>query len=99
MTESGTCCTSDKIFLDGGVHDFDRIDFLARYLHCLKRAAEEGADIRGFFHWCFTDNFEWNEGYTKRFGLVYTDYATQERIPKDSAYWYRDVIRTNGANL
>jgi len=45
------------------------------------------------------DNFEWNEGYRFRFGLVYVDYATQERIPKDSAYWYRDVIGSNGASL
>lgn len=99
ITESGTCCTTDKIFLDGKVHDPDRIDFLHRYLLNLRRAAEEGADIRGFFHWCFTDNFEWNEGFSKRFGIVYVDYETQKRTPKDSALWYCDVMKSNGNKL
>ena len=99
ITENGTCCTTDKIALDGKVHDPDRIDFLHRYIRNLRTAAEEGADIRGYFQWSFTDNFEWNEGYSKRFGLVYMDYETQKRTPKDSALWYRDVIRTNGKNL
>ena len=65
----------------------------------LERAARDGADVRGYFQWSFMDNFEWAEGYKLRFGIVYVDYQTQERIPKDSAYWYQGVIQTNGASL
>ena len=56
----------------------------------------EGVDLRGYFVWSLLDNFEWAEGYAKRFGIVHVDYATQARTPKDSAPWYRDVIRRNG---
>ena len=83
---------------DGKVHDPNRIDFLARYLHELKRVAGE-IDLRGYFHWSLMDNFEWAKGYSERFGLVYVDYRTQERILKDSAYWYRDIIQKNGQQL
>ena len=86
------------ISLDGKVHDPNRIDFLARYLHELKRADSE-IDLRGYFQWSLMDNFEWSEGYAQRFGLVYVDFRNQQRILKDSAYWYRDVIRENGTNL
>jgi beta-glucosidase len=85
--------------LDGKVHDPQRIDFTARYLRELKRAAADGVDVLGYCHWSFMDNFEWSEGYKERFGLVYVDYQTQARIPKDSALWYRHVIETNGAEL
>lgn len=97
ITENGLSC-HDVISLDGKVHDPNRIDFLARYLKELKRAANE-IDIRGYFQWSLMDNFEWDKGYTERFGLIYVDYQTQERIMKDSAYWYRDVIQSNGADL
>ena len=93
ITENGLSC-NDKIYLDGKVHDLDRIDFLSRYLNCLNRAIEHGADIRGYFHWSLTDNFEWHSGYGDRFGLVFMDYSTQNRIPKDSFHWYKNVIRT-----
>ena len=63
-----------------------------RYLRELRRAAEDGVDVRGYFYWSLLDNFEWGKGYTQRFGLVYVDYATGERIPKDSAYYLRDVM-------
>ena len=89
---------NDVISLDGKVHDPNRIDFLARYLHELKRADSE-IDLRGYFQWSLMDNFEWSEGYAQRFGLVYVDFRNQQRILKDSAYWYRDVIRENGNNL
>jgi beta-glucosidase len=98
ITENGLSC-ADVVSLDGKVHDPARIDFLHRYLRCLRKASEDGADIRGYFHWCFTDNFEWAKGYTDRFGIVYCDFNTQKRICKDSAYWYRDVITTNGKEL
>ena len=98
ITENGISCT-DVVSLDGKVHDPNRIDFLARYLHQIKKASEDGVDIRGYFQWSLMDNFEWNCGYSERFGLVYVDYETQERIWKDSAYWYQKVIGNNGLEL
>lgn len=98
FTENGFCNT-DFVHLDGKVHDPQRIDFLARYLGGLKRAAAEGVPVAGYFHWSILDNFEWLEGYKDRFGLVHVDYQTQKRTPKDSYYWYRDIIRHNGAQL
>ena len=94
ITENGLSC-HDVISLDGKVHDPNRIDFLARYLHELKKAAGE-IDLRGYFQWSLMDNFEWAKGYSERFGLVYVDYPTQKRILKDSAYWYREIIKENG---
>lgn len=94
ITENGMAC-HDTVSQDGKVHDPNRIDFLARYLKNLKRAAEE-IDIRGYFQWPLMDNFEWDKGYAERFGIIYVDFETQERIWKDSAYWYRDLIRRNG---
>lgn len=93
ITENGLSC-NDRIYLDGRVHDIDRIDFLARYLGALSRAIENGADIRGYFHWALTDNFEWHSGYAERFGLVYIDFPSVRRIPKDSFFWYKNVIHS-----
>ncbi len=98
ISENGLSC-NDMIFLDGQVHDPKRIDFLHRYISELARAIEEGAPVLGYLHWSFLDNFEWASGYDERFGLVYVDYPTQRRIPKDSAAWYAKVIETNGACL
>lgn len=98
ITENGMS-NADVISLDGKVHDPQRIDFLHRYLRELGRVCADGVDVRGYFQWSIMDNFEWAEGYKERFGLVFVDYPTQKRIPKDSAYWYRDVIATNGATL
>lgn len=98
ITENGLSC-HDVISLDGQVHDPNRIDFLTRYLGELKRAAADGVDIRGYFQWSFMDNFEWHSGYAERFGLVFVDYNTQQRIIKDSGYWYRNLILENGASL
>ena len=86
------------VSLDGQVHDPNRIDFLTRYLQQLKRAAGE-IDLRGYFQWSLMDNFEWEKGYSERFGLIYVDYLTQKRILKDSGRWYREVIQTNGEIL
>jgi len=91
LSENGTS-VNDFIAEDGGVHDNERIKFLSDYLAELERSADAGADIRGYFLWTFMDNFEWAQGYIPRFGLVYTDYETQKRIPKDSAYWYKKYI-------
>lgn len=98
ITENGLSLP-DWVALDGRVHDAQRIDFLRRYLLGLERAIAEGIDVRGYFHWSIMDNFEWAEGYKHRFGLIHVDYETQVRTLKDSAYWYRDVIRSNGASL
>lgn len=98
ITENGLSGL-DWIALDGQVHDPQRIDFTRRYLLALERASADGVDVRGYFHWSVMDNFEWAEGFKERFGLIYVDYPTQQRIPKDSAYWYRQVIATNGASL
>ncbi len=77
---------------DGRIRDQRRIDYTSAHLAALLDAMEAGVDVRGYFHWSFMDNFEWAEGYSQRFGLTYVDYATQERIPKDSFGWYRSVI-------
>lgn len=98
ITENGLSC-NDFIYLDGAVHDLDRIDFLTRYLLALQRVIGAGVPIIGYFHWAFTDNFEWNRGYSERFGLVYVDFNTQDRTCKDSALWYRSVIQSNGGSL
>ncbi|MFW5999241.1 MAG: GH1 family beta-glucosidase [Halanaerobiaceae bacterium] len=98
VTENGMSNT-DCVSLDGEVHDPQRIDFLHRYLSEYRRAAEHGVEIKGYFQWSIMDNFEWAEGYKERFGLIYVDYETGERIIKDSGYWYREVIETNGELL
>jgi beta-glucosidase len=98
FSENGYCNT-DFVHLDGKVHDPQRIDFIARYLRSIRRAVDEGVPVEGYFYWSILDNFEWAEGYKDRFGLVHVDYQTQKRTPKDSFHWYREVIRSNGANL
>lgn len=94
ISENGLSC-NDKVYLDGKVHDPDRIDFLARYLNQLAAGIQSGLPVKGYFHWSLTDNFEWSHGYKERFGLIYVDYATQTRIPKDSALWYSKLICGN----
>ena len=92
ITENGITL-DDYVDPNGEVSDPDRIDDLNGYINAIGRAAGEGVDVRGYFAWSFMDNFEWAEGYSKRFGLVYIDFATQKRIPKRSAGWYRDLIQ------
>ncbi|MCR5701296.1 MAG: beta-glucosidase [Lachnospiraceae bacterium] len=98
ITENGMA-EHDWVCLDGKVHDSYRIDYTHRYLLQFKRAAEDGIPLAGYLHWSLFDNYEWAEGYTQRFGMVYVDYTTLERTIKDSGYWYRDVIESNGENL
>ncbi len=94
ITENGAAFDD---FVDGaGVPDADRIAYLRDHLTVVHEAIEAGVDLRGYFVWSLLDNFEWAYGYAKRFGIVHVDYATQERVCKDSAHWYREVIRTNG---
>lgn len=99
ITENGLSC-HDWVSLDKAVHDPQRIDLTTRYLCELRRAAADGIDVRGYFHWSLMDNFEWAEGYKHRFGLIHVDFAAnQKRTLKDSASWYRRVIETNGTIL
>lgn len=98
ISENGMAA-HDTVSLDGEVHDPNRIDFLHRYLLQLRRAAKDGVPVEGYFVWTLMDNFEWARGYSERFGIVYVDYQTQERIIKDSGKWYSEVIKRNGENL
>jgi beta-glucosidase len=78
------------------VPDPDRVAYLDGHLRAAHAAITRGVDLRGYLVWSLLDNFEWAEGYRKRFGIIYVDYLTQRRVPKDSARWYREVIRRNG---
>ena len=98
VTENGMSC-HDNIARDGKVHDEDRITFLDQYISAVQKVYDEGADIRGYFLWTFLDNFEWDKGYSERFGIVHVDFQTKKRVPKDSAYWYKEVMETNGRTL
>jgi beta-glucosidase len=82
---------------DGVVDDERRIEYLRSHIAAVEQAREQGVDVRGYYVWSLLDNFEWEWGYAQRFGIVYVDYPTQRRIPKQSALWYRDLIaRRNG---
>jgi beta-glucosidase len=91
ITENG-CSQHDTVRQDGSVDDQGRISYLDGHIRAVRDAMAAGVDVRGYFEWTFTDNFEWSEGFSQRFGLVYTDFATQRRIPKASFGWYRDLI-------
>ena len=91
ITENGAA-EPDVVSPDGRVHDADRIDYLRKHFKAVSRVIAEGVNLKGYYIWSFIDNFEWAKGYSKRFGIVYCDYATLERIPKDSAYFVKDVI-------
>jgi beta-glucosidase len=94
VTENGAAY--DDPVVDGAVHDDRRIAYLDGHVRAVHQAIEEGVDVRGYFEWSLMDNFEWGFGYAMRFGMVHIDYDTLVRTPKDSAYWYRDVIRRHG---
>ncbi len=93
ITENG-CAYPDVVSEDGHVHDTDRIKFVEGHLEAAHQAVREGSTLKGYYLWSLMDNFEWAFGYSKRFGIVYVDYATQKRILKDSALWYRDFVQT-----
>ena len=95
ITENGAAF-ADTIAPDGQVPDADRIAYLDGHLRAAHEAIRRGVDLRGYLVWSLLDNFEWAEGYRKRFGIVHVDYPSQRRTPKDSAHWYREVIRRNG---
>ncbi|MEO8637217.1 MAG: family 1 glycosylhydrolase, partial [Gemmatimonadales bacterium] len=94
VTENGAAF-ADQVDATGRVEDPRRTAYLRSHLVAAQRAISEGAALRGYFAWSLLDNFEWAQGYTKRFGLYRVDYATQQRLPKDSAQWYRQVVAAN----
>lgn len=96
ITESGASY-DDYVDPNGEVVDTDRVDYLAGYFGAAARAIADGIDLRGYFVWSFLDNYEWAEGYSKRFGIVYVDYRTQARIPKHSARWYQSLITAHAS--
>ncbi|MBG7609596.1 MAG: family 1 glycosylhydrolase, partial [Anaerolineae bacterium] len=98
ITENG-CAMPDQPDENGFVKDWDRIRYIKAHLHALHEAIQEGANIKSYFVWSIFDNFEWERGYGPRFGLVRVDYETLARIPKQSAYWYRDVIEKNAIDI
>ncbi len=93
ITENGIALR-DSPDADGKVDDPDRIAFIDGHLRAAAQALADGVDLRGYFLWTFTDNFEWSFGFSKRFGLFYLDYPTQRRIPKTSAAWFAQVAKT-----
>jgi beta-glucosidase len=80
------------------LHDTVRINFYKNYLAELKKGIDDGANVVAYFAWSLLDNFEWLSGYTSKFGIVYVDFKTLKRYPKDSAYWFRDMLSGNGSN-
>ena len=98
ITENGRA-VYDYVDPEGEVEDEERISYLDAHFRAAHDAMEQGVDLRGYIVWSLLDNFEWAEGYSKRFGLAFVEYGTQRRIPKTSARWYRDVIERNGLPL
>jgi beta-glucosidase len=98
ITENGAAF-DDQVSANGAVDDPQRVQYLREHLLAARQAIDAGVNLRGYFAWSLLDNFEWACGYSKRFGIVHVDFATQERVPKSSALFYADVIRTNGAAL
>ncbi|MDR1949675.1 MAG: beta-glucosidase [Spirochaetaceae bacterium] len=95
ITENGYA-RNDEVDAEGRVHDRERIHYVRKHLEVCRDLIKEGINLKGYYAWSFADNFEWAYGYTKRFGIVYVDYTTQKRYPKDSAYFFRDVIAGYG---
>jgi len=95
VTENGASF-DDAPDPDGAVRDPRRVAYIDAHLRAVRRAMEAGAGVRGYFVWSLLDNFEWAEGYAKRFGIVYVDYETLTRTMKESAHWYTATIARNG---
>jgi beta-glucosidase len=98
ITENGAAF-DDVLLPNGTVNDRRRVEYLGDHLQAARRAIEAGIDLRGYFLWSLLDNFEWQSGYSKRFGIVHVDFESQRRVPKTSAQFYGEVIRTNGLML
>jgi beta-glucosidase len=94
VTENGAAF-ADRVDASGHIADTQRQQYVQAHLVAAYQAMQAGVPLKGYIAWAFMDNFEWTYGYTRRFGLTYVDYRTQHRLPKHSAYWYREVMRTN----
>ncbi len=90
ITENG--CAYDDEVVDGQINDSERVEYFRTYLAACEEAISEGVNLKGYFAWSFLDNFEWNSGYSKRFGIYYVDFETLERIPKASAKWFKKFL-------
>lgn len=99
ITENGAAFYDPPSPVAGKIEDPLRIDYLRNHIGAVGRAIEQGVDVRGYFVWSFLDNFEWSQGYARRFGIVHVDYATQKRTPKSSAAFYAGVIKANGKGI
>jgi beta-glucosidase len=97
ITENGTAAP-DVPDEKGFVQDRPRVSYLREHFLSVHQAIQEGVDVRGYYVWSLMDNFEWANGYAPRFGIVRVDFDTLERMPKESALWYRGVIERNGVN-
>ena len=97
ITENGMA--NDDRLQHGAIDDTPRIDYVRAHLEAIAQARSRGVDVRGYFYWSLMDNFEWDSGYAKRFGLVHVDYATQQRTLKRSAHWYRSVALATAAQV
>ncbi len=93
ITENGAAYKDELI--NGEVNDHERLEYIRDHIIMLDKAIKDGVNLKGYFVWSFMDNFEWTEGLSKRFGLVYIDYPTQKRIVKKSGYWYSQIVRSN----
>jgi beta-glucosidase len=93
ITENGSAW--DDLVINDKVDDPRRVGYLELHLDAMLAAKAQGAPVNGYFAWSLMDNFEWAYGYSKRFGIVYVDYETQKRIPKSSAYYYRERIKNS----
>ncbi|WP_319562214.1 GH1 family beta-glucosidase [Marispirochaeta sp.] len=98
ISENGTPLEQDKV-IDGICSDPDRIEYIRRHAAAVWQAIQDGSDIRGYFVWSFLDNFEWNFGYSKRFGLIHVDFDSQKRTVKESGHWFSRVCKDNGFSL
>jgi beta-glucosidase len=97
ITENGGAFPDELI--DGNITDYDRVDYFHDHICAALNAIEQGIDLRGYFAWSLLDNVEWAEGISKRFGIVYLDFETQQRIPKLSAHFLRDINLFRKSNL
>ena len=95
VTENGACY-DDPVAADGTVHDDDRVAYLRDHLAAARRALADGVNLRGYFVWSLLDNFEWAEGYSRRFGIIHVDFKSLRRTPKTSFAFLADIARRRG---
>ncbi|MBI9052008.1 MAG: beta-glucosidase [Anaerolineaceae bacterium] len=97
IAENG-CAVNDVVNEDGKVIDPQRVSYIKRHIHAMQKTMQEGVPVKGYYVWSLMDNFEWSYGFSKRFGIIYVDYETQKRIPKESYYTYQKIVKNNAIN-